>query len=183
MCIRDSDNGPHLEGGADPDYFNSNGKFRGYKRDLYEGGIRVPTIAYWPNTISAGHYSNHISAFWDFFPTAIEIAGIKKEYKNIDGISFLPELKGDIQKKHKYLYWEFLEKGGKQAVRLNEWKGVKTNMSIDPNSPIELYNLSDDISEKINVAKNFPDIVKKIKETMDNEHDESEIFKFEFEKN
>ena len=183
IIIFSSDNGPHLEGGADPDYFNSNGKFRGYKRDLYEGGIRVPKIAYWPNTISAGQYSNHISAFWDFFPTAIEIAGIKKDYKHIDGISFLPELKGDIQKKHKYLYWEFLEKGGKQAVRLNQWKGVKTNMSIDPNSPIELYNLSDDISEKINVAKNFPDIVKKIKETMDNEHNESEIFKFEFEKN
>lgn len=182
IIIFSSDNGPHLEGGADPDYFNSNGKFKGYKRDLYEGGIRVPTFVYWPETINGGQYSKHISAFWDFFPTAMEIAGIKNDYKHLDGISFLPELKGENQKKHKYLYWEFQERGGKQAVRLNEWKGLKINMSIDPNSQIELYNLSDDIGEKNNVAKNFPNIVNKMREIMDNEHLESEIFKFEFEK-
>ena len=112
----------------------------------------------------------------------MEIAGINNDYKHLDGISFLPELKGEIQKKHKYLYWEFQERGGKQAVRLNEWKGLKINMSIDPNSPIELYNLSDDIGEKNNVAKNFPNIVNTMREIMDNEHLESEIFKFEFEK-
>ncbi len=93
LIIFTSDNGPHKEGGADPDYFDSNGKLKGYKRDLYEGGIRVPMIAYWPGKITAGSTSNHISAFWDFLPTVCDIVQIDKP-KNIDGISFLPELLG-----------------------------------------------------------------------------------------
>ena len=182
LIIFSSDNGPHLEGGADPDYFGSNGPLRGYKRDLYEGGIRVPTLAYWPSQITANSKSDHISAFWDFFPTAIEIAGLDYNSSKIDGISFLPELKGENQKKHPYLYWEFLEKGGRQAVRMNQWKAVRMNMSKNPDSPIELYNVHQDIGEQENLAVQYPEVLKEISRIMNKEHISSRIFQFEFEK-
>lgn len=180
LIIFTSDNGPHQEGGADPDYFDSNAELRGYKRDLYEGGIRVPMIAYWPNKIKANSTSDHVSAFWDFLPTVCEIAEIKKP-QNIDGISFLPELMGQEQKSHDYLYWEFLEQGGKQAVRLNDWKGVRLNMGDNANAPIELYNLASDIGETTNVAEKNPEIVEQIANIMANEHIYSKEFSFEFE--
>ena len=182
LIIFSSDNGPHLEGGADPDYFGSNGPLRGYKRDLYEGGIRVPTLAYWPSQITPNSKSDHISAFWDFFPTAIEIAGLDYNSSKIDGISFLPELKGKDQKKHPYLYWEFLEKGGRQAVRMNQWKAVRMNMSKNPDSPIELYNVHQDIGEQENLAVQYPEVLKEISRIMNKEHISSRIFQFEFEK-
>tara|TARA_A100001011_G_scaffold399950_2_gene511297 strand:- start:13427 stop:14890 length:1464 start_codon:yes stop_codon:yes gene_type:complete len=183
LIIFSSDNGPHLEGGADPDYFDSNGPLRGYKRDLYEGGIRVPTMAYWPTQIAPGSTSDHISAFWDFFPTAIEIAGLEKDSLDIDGISFLPELKGENQQKHPYLYWEFMERGGRQAVRMKQWKGVKMDMSKNPNAPIALYNVDEDIEEKNDIASQHPDIVMQIERIMKEEHLPSELFQFQFEKN
>jgi len=161
LIIFTSDNGPHKEGGADPDYFDSNGPLKGYKRDLYEGGIRVPMMAYWPSKIQPGSTSNHPSAFWDFFPTAIEIAGVKKEFAGIDGISFLPTLVGKEQKSHPYLYWEFLERGGRQAVLMNQWKGIRLNMAKNPDAPIELYRLTDDIGEENNLAQEYPQIVKR----------------------
>ena len=182
LIIFSSDNGPHLEGGADPDYFESNGPLRGYKRDLYEGGIRVPTLAYWPSQITPNSKSDHISAFWDFFPTAIEIAGLDYNSSKIDGISFLPELKGKDQKKHPYLYWEFLEKGGRQAVRMNQWKAVRMNMSKNPDSPIELYNVHQDIGEQENLAVQYPEVLKEVSRIMNKEHISSRIFQFEFEK-
>jgi arylsulfatase A-like enzyme len=182
LIIFSSDNGPHLEGGADPDYFGSNGPLRGYKRDLYEGGIRVPTLAYWPSQITPNSKSDHISAFWDFFPTAIEIAGLDYNSSKIDGISFLPELKGKDQKKHSYLYWEFLEKGGRQAVRMNQWKAVRMNMSKNPDSPIELYNIHQDIGEQENLAVKYPEVLKEVSRIMNKEHISSRIFQFEFEK-
>ena len=182
LIIFSSDNGPHLEGGADPDYFGSNGPLRGYKRDLYEGGIRVPTLAYWPSQITPNSKSDQISAFWDFFPTAIEIAGLDYNSSKIDGISFLPELKGENQKKHPYLYWEFLEKGGRQAVRMNQWKAVRMNMSKNPDSPIELYNVHQDIGEQENLAVQYPEVLKEISRIMNKEHISSRIFQFEFEK-
>ena len=115
IVLFSSDNGPHLEGGADPDYFDSNGPLKGYKRDLYEGGIREPMIAWWPGKIKEGSTSDHISAFWDVMPTLNEIAGIKSSGK-IDGISFLPTLLGkEGQKNHETLYWEFHELNGGQA--------------------------------------------------------------------
>ncbi|TBN03373.1 arylsulfatase [Hyunsoonleella flava] len=181
LIIFTSDNGPHKEGGADPDYFNSNAELRGYKRDLYEGGIRVPMIAYWPNTIKANSTSNHISAFWDFLPTACEIAEIDIP-KNTDGISLLPELLGEKQENHDYLYWEFLERGGKQAVRLGDWKGIRLNMSNNMAAPIELYNLASDVGEKNNVASENPKIVKKIFDIMEREHTYSKEFSFGYEK-
>jgi len=162
-----SDNGPHREGGADPNFFKSSGPLRGYKRALYEGGIRVPTIARWPGRIEPGSKSEHISAFWDFLPTCCELAGVKIP-KGIDGISFLSTLLGrpDRQQVHEYMYWEFHEQGKKQAVRWGDWKGVRLNVAKNPNGPIELYNLKSDLGEQNNVAQKHPEIVAKIAEYM-----------------
>ena len=182
LILFSSDNGPHLEGGADPDYFDSNGPLRGYKRDLYEGGIRVPMIAYWASKIQPNSTTDHISAFWDFFPTAIEIAGIEKDMNEIDGLSFLPTLLGKEQKNHDYLYWEFLKRGGRQAVRMNQWKAVRMNMAKNPDAPIELYRLTDDIGEQNNLAYQYPEVIEKMDSIMIQSHEYSNIFSFEYEK-
>jgi len=156
-----SDNGPHKEGGADPAFFNSWGPLRGYKRDLYEGGIRVPFVAWWPGRIKAGSVSGHVSAFWDFLPTAAELAGLEAP-KGLDGISMAPTLLGkrSKQKTHKYLYWEFHERGGKQAVRRGKWKAVRLDWHKNPGGPLELYDLEMDIHEDHNVAGEHPEVVK-----------------------
>lgn len=181
LILFSSDNGPHAEGMNDPDFFDSNGQLKGIKRDLYEGGIRVPMIAYWPGTIDAGQTTDHISAFWDFLPTACEIAGIEPP-ENIDGISYLPVLQGKVQPKHDYVYWEFFEQGGKQAVRKDEWKAIRLSMTDDPNAPIELYNLQNDISEDNNISDLHPDIVQSMDSIMKSARKESEHFKFQFER-
>jgi arylsulfatase A len=176
-----SDNGPHQEGGGDPDYFDSNGPLKGYKRDLYEGGIRTPLLVKWPGKIKAGSISDHISAFWDFMPTFAEIAGIKSTDKT-DGISFLPTLLGKRkQAEHEFLYWEFHEQGGKVAVRMNNWKAVKLNINKSPQGAVELYDLSKDIGETTDIASQQPDIVKKMEEIMKEAHTPSEVFPFSYE--
>ena len=177
IVIFASDNGPHLEGGADPDYFNSNGPLKGYKRDLYEGGIRTPMIVKWPGIIKPGTTSDHISAFWDIMPTLAEITGISAP-EGIDGISFLPELLGKNQKKHEYLYWEFHEQGGKTAVRTGNWKAIKFNSMTSSDGPVELYDLLKDTGETTNVAPSNPEIVKKMEEIMKQAHKPSEVFPF-----
>ena len=168
LIIFTSDNGPHAEAGHNPDYFNSNGPFKGRKRDLYEGGIRVPMIANWPGTITEGSTTNHISAFWDVFPTFAEISS-QPIPENIDGLSFLPTLLGrDDQPAHDYLYWEFHEKKGRQAVRKGKWKGVRYDVSISPNSPIELYDLSVDPEESRNLEQQHPELAVELSDLMDN---------------
>jgi uncharacterized sulfatase len=159
LVIFTSDNGPHKEGGTNPKFFNSSGRLRGIKRDLYEGGIRVPMVARWLGKIKSGSVSNHISAFWDLLPTCAELAGGSTP-KDIDGISMVPTLLGEPekQKEHKFLYWEFHKQGGKQAVRTGDWKGVR----IGNKGKLELYNLKTDISEKHNVAKEHLEIVARI---------------------
>lgn len=175
-----SDNGPHLEGGADPDFFNSNGNLRGYKRDMYEGGIRTPLLVKWPGKVKEGSKSNHISAFWDFFPTFADITGAKISWET-DGISFLPELLGEKQKEHEYLYWEFHELGGKTAIRSGDWKAVKLNIDKTPQGATELYDLTKDPGETNNVAAANPEIVKKLEVLMVQAHKPSEVFPFAFE--
>ncbi len=181
LVIFSSDNGPHKEGGNDPVVSRSSGLLRGIKRDLYEGGIRVPMIAYWPGKIAGGSTSDHISAFWDFLPTVCDILQVDKPV-NIDGISFLPELLGKKQKSHEYLYWEFNRQNGKQAVRLGKWKAVRLNMDENPIAPIELYDLTIDIGESKNLAPEHPEIVKQIEQIMKKEHTFSEEFTFSYER-
>ncbi len=178
LILFTSDNGPHLEGGADPDYFNSNGPLKGYKRDLYEGGIRVPMIAVWEGKIMAGTEADHPSAFWDVFPTLAEITGISTP-ENIDGISFLPTLLGKKQKKHDYLYWEFHEKNGRKALRKDNWKLVQYQVFNPEKTTTELYNLANDIGEEKNVAEEHPEIVKELLELINNSRIESEVYPFE----
>jgi len=161
VIIFSSDNGPHREKGGDPDFFDGSGPFRGIKRDLYEGGIRVPLIISWKGKIKAGTKTNHVAAFWDLFPTFQQLAN-KPVNKNIDGISILPLLLGKPQQEHEYLYWEFHESGGRQAVLWKKWKAVKLNVSTSKDEPMELYDLSKDPGERTNIAMKHPDIVKKM---------------------
>lgn len=171
-----SDNGPHNVGGRDPEFFKSSGPYRGIKRDLYEGGVRVPFIVKWPGIVKSGSVTDHVSAFWDVMPSLLDIAGVKCSQKT-DGISFYPTLTGQKQKEHEYLYWEFHERGKCQAVRKGKWKGVRKNI-LKGNMDIELYNIEDDIHEDINVAEHYPEIVKTIAEIMEREHEVSPIEKF-----
>ncbi|HEX7904118.1 MAG TPA: arylsulfatase [Chitinophagaceae bacterium] len=169
LIIFTSDNGPHKENGGDPEFFNSNGDFRGIKRDLYEGGIRVPFIAYWKGKIKPG-VSDHIAAGWDIYPTLQQLAGMKIT-RGIDGISLLPVLlnKGK-QEPHNYLYWEFHENNGRQALRWGKWKAVRLNVTSDPNSPIELYDLNKDPGEQNNIATQYPLVVKQIEQMIKQSH-------------
>ena len=176
IVIFTSDNGPHQEGGADPDFFNSNGELRGYKRDLYEGGIRVPLIVKWNGIVSENTKSNHISAFWDFLPTMADVLGVQLP-ENVDGISYLPEMTGcGEQKKHDYLYWEFHENNGRQAVRQGDWKAVKYDVHND--GAIELYNLADDVSEEYDMSDVYPEKVAEMDSLMKVSRVESELFQF-----
>jgi arylsulfatase A-like enzyme len=178
LVIFTSDNGPHMEGGADPLFFNSNAGLRGKKRDLYEGGIRVPMIAWWPGFIQEGSTSNHISAFWDILPTFAEVVDANApEYTN--GISFLPELLGKEQPEHDYLYWEFHEQGGKQAVRKGKWKAVKLNCFSPNSTRLELYNLEVDKNELNNVAESHPEIVAEMLKIMNEAHTPNPDFPFD----
>jgi arylsulfatase A len=178
IVIFASDNGPHMEGGGDPDFFDSNG----YKRDLYEGGIRTPMIVRWPGRVTPGSSTDLISAFWDVLPTFAEITGYPIP-REIDGISFLPALlnKTKKQKTHEYLYWEFHEQGGKQALRMGNWKAVKLNVDKIPQGKVELYDLSKDVGETTDVASSNSEIVRKMEEIIKESHKQSDIFPFIFE--
>ncbi len=152
-----SDNGPHKEGGRDPAFFKSSGPLRGIKRDLYEGGIRVPLLARWPGRIPGGKVSDHVWGMWDFLPTAAEIAGARGP-AGLDGSSMLPALLGRPQRSHEFLYWEFHEGGFHQAVRRGDWKGVRHGLA----RPLELYDLGTDPGEREDVAAKRPEVVAKI---------------------
>ena len=169
-----SDNGPHQEGGHKVDFFDSNGPLRGYKRDLYEGGIRVPMIVRWPDQIQAGSTSDEPWAFWDVLPTCAELAGIEGP-EGLDGISLVPALTGKTQQSHEYLYWEFHERRFAQAVRQGRWKAVRLN----PGEPIELYDLEADLGEQNDIASRHPDIVKRMDEIMRSARTESPYFPVE----
>lgn len=161
-----SDNGPHREGGADPYFFNGSGPLRGIKRDLYEGGIRIPFIARWPGQIETGTTNDHVSAFWDILPTCAELAGTDAP-QGIDGLSMVPSLLGreGMQEKHASLYWEFKEK---QAVRMGDWKGVRPE---GEGSALELYDLKNDVGEQEDLSGHYPEISARIKQILETSHD------------
>ena len=178
LVIFTSDNGPHLEGGADPDYFNSNGIYTGYKRDLYEGGIRVPTIAWWPGTIAPNTQTDHLSAFWDVYPTMADLTG-QEIHDSVDGISFLPTLLGKgEQQQHDYLYWEFHEKNGRQAIRKGDWKLVRYDVFTPGETTTELYSIAEDPSESRNLARENPAIAEALLQLMEAARTESPVFTF-----
>lgn len=182
LIVFSSDNGPHEEGGHDPDFFNSAGGLRGVKRDLYEGGIRVPMIASWPGAIEPKSSSGHISAQWDLFPTFADVAKIEAP-GNLDGISFLPTLLGKTtQPEHEYLYWEFHEKKGRQAIRQGNWKAVRYDVSLRPNAKPELYDLSVDPAESTNVASEQPRVLARMIELMSSARTTNDNPKFNFPK-
>jgi len=174
-----SDNGSHFEGGAHPDAFESNGPLRGGKRDLYEGGIRTPQIVWWPGTIQAVTVSDHVTAFWDFPATALDLAGADVPM-SMDGVSIAPTLVGRPadQRTHDYLYWEFHEHGGKQAVLLGRYKGVRLNVGAHPDGQIKLYDLEVDIGETADIAAEHPDVVAEIERIMLEAHIPSPRFRF-----
>jgi len=173
-----SDNGPTYGGigGSDTDYFESNKPFSGKKGSVYEGGIRVPLIVHWPGNINSNIESHHIAGFQDIFATLSQITGGEKIYN--DGISFYPELIGEPQTQHKYLYWEFPAYGEQVAVRMQNWKAVRKGLKKNSNAAIELYDLSKDIGEENNVAENFPDVVEQMDSIIFESHKPSEKFPF-----
>lgn len=154
-----SDNGPHREGGADPEFFKSSGPLSGFKRSLHEGGIRVPMIVRFPGHIAAGTVSSQVWALWDVLPTLAELAGARAP-EGLDGISMVPALLGEktagrAQANHEYLYWEFPERGFSQAVRFGDWKVIRQK----PGVPLELYDLARDEAEQHNVASHHAEII------------------------
>ena len=181
LVIFTSDNGPHTEGGADPDYFNTEKLLRGTKRSTTEGGIRVPFIAWWPGQIEAGVVNDHQLAFYDLMPTFCEVAGIDnyvERYTNpelendyFDGLSFAPTMLGEgEQEKHEFLYWEFHETN-MMALRMGDWKLVVQNGNC------QLYDLVNDTHEDNNLAAQYPEVVAKMKEILLREHTHSDLFK------
>lgn len=164
-----SDNGPHKEGGNDPKFFQSSGPFRGIKRDLYEGGIRVPMIVRWPDGLKPGRVSDQVWAMWDVLPTIAEAARVRPP-DGIDGISMLPAITGRPQtNQHEYLYWEFHEKGSHQAARKGDWKAV-----VPAGKPLELYNLAKDPGETNDLASGSADLVREFTAYLKTARTESE---------
>ncbi|TWT72031.1 arylsulfatase [Crateriforma conspicua] len=163
-----SDNGPHDEAGHNLDRFDPNGPLQGIKRALYEGGIRVPGIAWWPGTVPAGSTTDHIAYFGDWMATATELAGATPP-GDLDSISFAPTLMAqpDRQKRHEFLYWEFYEQGSRQAVRFDQFKAIRQPMFT---GEVELYDVDQDISESNNIAADHPEIVAKATKMMDDSH-------------
>jgi arylsulfatase A-like enzyme len=154
LVIFTSDNGPHQEGGHSSKFFSSSGPLRGIKRDLYEGGIRVPFLAQLPGVTKAGSTSDQPIAFWDVLPTLAEVAGGSAP-SGLDGSSFVPALRGGSLKPDRLFYWEFHEGGFNRAVRFGDWKAIQ----FGPDGPIELYDLKTDAGEKNDVAQKHPDVI------------------------
>jgi arylsulfatase A-like enzyme len=172
LVIFTSDNGPHQEGGRKPEFFQSSGPLRGIKRDLYDGGIRVPFIARWPGTIPAGRTSDQVHAFWDFLPTCAELAGVTPP-SGLDGISMLPAFLGKPQPRHHYyLYWEFHENRFAQAIRTGNFKCCRGN----PGESIEVYDLINDLGERANIADKYPELVRRAAETFRTARTDSPLF-------
>jgi len=159
LVLFTSDNGPaENNGGHTTEFFDSNGPYRGTKRTLYEGGLRVPMIARWPQHVPAGRTSDAVWAFWDILPTCAELAGVPvPQAANIDGVSVVPALLGGPGPQREYLYWELHEGRTQQAVRFGDYKAVKDS----PSAAVEIYDLERDVTESHDIASERPDLVKR----------------------
>jgi arylsulfatase A-like enzyme len=171
-----SDNGAHHEGGHDPEFWDSNGPLRGIKRDVYEGGIRTPFLVRWPGKIEAGSVNNHLSAFQDILPTMAELTDQPVPEQN-DGISMLPTFLGKTdQKKHDFLYFEFIQGNSKaytsRALRMGDWKAIQRSANNKGKEflPIELYDLRKDLGEKNDLAAENPELVQQMEKLMNKSH-------------
>ena len=181
LIIFTSDNGPTYTGGVDAAYFESaapfqtkSGRTKGY---TYEGGIRVPMIAAWPGQIEAGSKTDHISVFWDVMATVGELTNSQVP-EDTDGVSFLPTLTGKGQQADReYLYWEFPEYQGQQAIRMGDWKAIRKNIKKG-NMILELYDLSKDSAEQNDISADHPDIIKKMEDIMVKEHTSATLDRF-----
>ncbi len=178
LIIFTSDNGPTFNGGSDSKFFNSASGMRGLKCSLLEGGIRVPFIAHLPRLIAAHSKTEQVAASWDMLPTFADIFGFRPQ-KPYDGISILPTLGGlpHLQVKHPPLYWED-NVTGEQAVRLDNWKGFRTNLRQDRCAPIQLYNLAVDPNERNNVSAEHRDVVQQIARIMREQSTPNQAFPF-----
>jgi arylsulfatase A-like enzyme len=170
-CLNVSDNGAHNEGGHSYLFFNSSGPLRGFKRSLYEGGVRSPTMIRWPGTITPAN-SSYAWAFWDFMPTVADIIGVNVP-NYTDGISILPTLLGEQQAPKDYIYFEFCTSNmWGNSLRKDNWKIV----SLSSEMPYELYDLSVDLSESNNLAEQFPEIVMELAEMARAAHTDNPLF-------
>ncbi len=176
LIVFSSDNGVHKEGGHTPDFFDSNSIYRGYKRDLYEGGIRTPLVMYWPAKITTPSVCDTPSAFWDFMPTVCEMIGAECP-ENTDGISMLPTITGEgTQEVHDYFYWEFHEQNGRRAVLKGDWKLVELKVNT-LNSVYELYNIAEDPSETTAITDN-EEKLEELKAILTNERTKNGVWDF-----
>ncbi|MBX7132955.1 MAG: arylsulfatase [Fimbriimonadaceae bacterium] len=165
LIIFSSDNGPTFNGGTDSKFFQSAGPLRDLKTSVFEGGIRVPFVAWWPDRIKPGQVSKHVGAFWDFLPTVADL--LRVPMLTTDGVSFLSTLTGrGRQKTHPYLYWEFHSGGGLQALRKGDWKAVRRQVKKNPQGPIMLFDLGNDIGESTDIAKKHPKVVAELDRLM-----------------
>lgn len=175
-----SDNGATFNGGVDARFFNSVRGLRGLKMDIYEGGFREPFIAWWPGHIPAGRVSNLLCVQYDMMPTFAELLQQKIPVE-VNGISILPELTGRKgQKQHAYLYFEYPEKGGQIAVRINKWKGVRTGVEKNRDAPWQLFDLEADRAESTDIAANHPELIKQFEQIVKKEHQSSHLREWEF---
>jgi arylsulfatase A-like enzyme len=181
LVMFSSDNGTTFESGnINAPYFNSVGGLRGLKQDVYEGGIREPLLARWPGRIKAGQVTDHVSVQFDLLATLAELVGYKPQFAT-DGLSFLPTLlsRSTAQKQHPYIYWEFPEKGGQIAIRMGNWKAVKTDLRKNKQAPWQLYDLSRDVTETTDVAAQHPELAKQFDAVVAREHVPSHILDWE----
>jgi len=174
LVLFTSDNGPVSVGGHDREFFGSRGGLRGGKRDLYEGGIRVPLVAWQPGRVKAGAVSDQVWSFWDFPATAAELAGVEPP-EGADGVSAAPALFGEQAPPRPPLYWEFHEGGFHQAILDGDWKAVRHGLD----APIELYDLAEDPVEERNVAESHAEAVRRMKRLFETSHTPSVEYRVE----
>ena len=177
IVIFSADNGTtHLEQEVDYEFFKSVGELRGLKGSLYEGGVRVPTLVRWPGHVKAGSDTDYVSGFEDWMPTILDAIGAGSQIpRATDGLSLLPLLTGNDQPQRPFLYREFPGYGGQQSIRVGDWKAVRQGMTRG-NINVELYNITTDIGEQLNVANEHADIVEQLTRLMAEQHRPSDIF-------